>query len=158
MKYFISDSIENHWCMVIIISRLTFSQFYFIFVHIFLTDSISYCLHLESTVSISCPSWARIFSTCLQWQCRLGAAECHCSTHTPTGSFTIVCTGPRVLSLPIASTSRSLEERCPQAAGLDFACTQEERHPGGQTLVRTYKHHALIGQPLTVTFTISRAI
>lgn len=50
-EYFISDSIRNHCYMVKVKSRLTFSQFYFVFVCKFLTDNASLSgLHLEHTV------------------------------------------------------------------------------------------------------------
>lgn len=135
--------------LVIIKSRLTCSQFYFTFVCKPSTDiAPSYCLHLECTAPISSASWARILS---RNQCGVQAGiaampllprhPCWC-----TDPFTSMCTGSEVPSLPAASTCGSLEEGCPRASGLGFACIQEEMNPWGQILMRTCRYHARRGQ------------
>lgn len=59
LEYFMSDNIKNHWCMVVIKSRVAFSRFYFIFV----------CIFLLLALGTHC--WARPFSKNLQQECGL---------------------------------------------------------------------------------------
>ena len=98
-KHSISNSIQNCWCMVTIKRRLTFSQFYFMFVCKPSTDSVlSYCLPLEGTTYVSFPSWARILgrNRCQSsgWGCsKVNALPhlCWCADHLPAHALAPTC-------------------------------------------------------------------
>lgn len=151
-KQFISESIQNCWCTVIIRSRLTFAQFHFIFVCKFLIDLASpYCLHCLIAVQCSCQllgqdslqkPTARMQTACFR--------QCHCSTHTSLSSFTVLCTGSTQQQTPVAPWRRAALR-----PGLGFAWIQEEMKSLGQISVRTYRYHALKGQLLSVISTLS---
>lgn len=99
LDYFMSDSIKNHWCMVIMKSRLTFSQLYFIFVCKFLIDNASpYYLHLECTAGpgLSAEAYGRSVGQTSQTMPLL--------PNTPTDASPI-CALALGLSLPANSTS-----------------------------------------------------
>lgn len=93
----------------------------------FLTDNVSLCCwHLEFTVCTSClgpgfsaETYGRSGGGVLQKMPLL-----HPDPLPPIPSPS--CALAPVGSLPIASTCISLQEGCPQAAGLDFACIQEK--------------------------------
>lgn len=157
LKYFTSDRIQNHWCMMIIQSRLTLSQFYFIFVWKFLTDNASpYFLHLFYTVSIRCPSWARPFSRNLWWECGLGVTDNATTPLTPPNQYWFLhhpvhwlpggCHSPQ--PAPAAPSGRAALE----SAGQE----QSKRCILGADLSEDAQIPCTDGQLWNVIFTISR--